>query len=38
MYVYYRPTHYRPLTEDEDAAWRSDIRQKAAALAVTADR
>lgn len=38
MYVYYRPTHYRPLTEDEDAAWRQEIRRTAVALAAKADQ
>jgi hypothetical protein len=37
MYVYYRPTHYRPLTEDEDEVWRDYIRKQAAILAAKAD-
>jgi hypothetical protein len=36
MYMYYTPTHYRPLTESEDAEWRDKIMKKAAALAAKA--
>lgn len=36
MYVYYRPTHWRLTTEAEEAAWRDDIRKRAAELAARA--
>jgi hypothetical protein len=28
MYVYYRPTHYRPLTDAEDKTWREAFAKK----------
>lgn len=38
MYVYYRPTHYRPMTADEAALEKQRLAKKAAALRAAADR
>ena len=38
MYVYYRPTHYRLLTEDEKERERDEIRRDSAAHAKAAER